>query len=52
MSLLGVFVDNHDFPRFLSLQNDTALLSNALAYVVFGQVRLSNPTVQSLLFLF
>ncbi|KAL8580300.1 hypothetical protein ACOMHN_030924 [Nucella lapillus] len=36
-SVLGLFVDNHDFPRFLSLQDDTVLLSNALTYVMFGE---------------
>ncbi|XP_076435565.1 uncharacterized protein LOC143275379 [Babylonia areolata] len=36
-SVLGLFVDNHDFPRFLSLQDDTVLLSNALTYVIFGE---------------
>ncbi|KAK7109594.1 uncharacterized protein [Littorina saxatilis] len=36
-SVLGLFVDNHDFPRFLNLSDDTALLRNALTYVMFGQ---------------
>ncbi|KAK7482040.1 hypothetical protein BaRGS_00026732 [Batillaria attramentaria] len=37
VTALGLFVDNHDFPRFLNLMNDTKLLSNALAYVMFGE---------------
>ncbi|KAH6607104.1 GH13 alpha-amylase [Trichoderma cornu-damae] len=34
---LGTFVDNHDNPRFLSANNDTSLLKNALAYTVLSR---------------
>ncbi|CAJ2512298.1 Uu.00g053130.m01.CDS01 [Anthostomella pinea] len=34
---LGNFVDNHDNARFLSEKDDTALLKNALAYVILAR---------------
>ena len=34
---LGTFVDNHDNARFLSGNGDTALLKNALAYVILAR---------------
>lgn len=36
-SVLGLFIDNHDFPRFLHLSPDIALLHNALTYVLLGE---------------
>merc|ERR1712000_390786 len=36
MSLLGLFVDNHDNPRFLSVNNDMTSLRNALAWILFA----------------
>ncbi|KAJ3208075.1 Alpha-amylase A type-1/2 [Dinochytrium kinnereticum] len=35
VSVLGVFIDNHDQDRFLKIQPDLALLRNALAYTFF-----------------
>eukprot|EP01025_Chloroclados_australasicus_P020729 TRINITY_DN21871_c0_g1_i3.p1 TRINITY_DN21871_c0_g1~~TRINITY_DN21871_c0_g1_i3.p1 ORF type:complete len:1000 (-),score=74.15 TRINITY_DN21871_c0_g1_i3:199-3174(-) len=35
--LLGVFLENHDLPRFLSFQPNTSLYLNALAYVILGE---------------
>lgn len=37
VSLLGVFADNHDFPRFLNLTYDFSLLKNALTYVLMSE---------------
>ncbi|XP_025109323.1 alpha-amylase-like [Pomacea canaliculata] len=37
LTVLGLFADNHDFPRFLNLSYDTTLLSNAITYVLFGE---------------
>eukprot|EP01024_Parvocaulis_polyphysoides_P026498 TRINITY_DN24120_c1_g3_i5.p1 TRINITY_DN24120_c1_g3~~TRINITY_DN24120_c1_g3_i5.p1 ORF type:complete len:1017 (+),score=146.26 TRINITY_DN24120_c1_g3_i5:177-3227(+) len=37
MSTMGVFLENHDLPRFLSYQPDTSLYINALAYVILGE---------------
>ena len=39
VSVLGNFLDNHDNPRFLSNNGDTVVLKNALAYIVFAEVR-------------
>eukprot|EP01137_Pigoraptor_chileana_P026263 Opistho-2@96975 len=36
IGLLGLFLDNHDNPRFLNINGDTAALLNALAYVLTG----------------
>ena len=38
VTVLGMFLDNHDNPRFLNSQKDYALLYNGLAYVLFSQV--------------
>lgn len=37
MDALGVFVDNHDNPRFLSLSYSFTLLKNALSFALFSQ---------------
>ncbi|KAK3087038.1 hypothetical protein FSP39_000766 [Pinctada imbricata] len=37
VTILGIFVDNHDFPRFLSLTPSQTLLKNALAYVLLTE---------------
>lgn len=37
LALLGNFLDNHDFPRFLELQPDHALLKNGLAWVLLAE---------------
>eukprot|EP00042_Codosiga_hollandica_P008824 m.20279 g.20279 ORF g.20279 m.20279 type:complete len:487 (+) comp31882_c0_seq1:94-1554(+) len=37
VTVLGLFADNHDNPRFLNVNSDWNLLSNALAYVLFAQ---------------
>lgn len=37
VALLGNFLDNHDFPRFLELQPDHALLKNGLAWVLLAE---------------
>lgn len=37
-SVLGNFLDNHDNPRFLSVNGDTTVLKNALTYIIFAQV--------------
>lgn len=39
VSILGNFLDNHDNPRFLSNDGDVTVLKNALAYVIFAEVR-------------
>ena len=36
--LLGLFLDNHDNPRFLNINPDTASLKNALAWILFAEV--------------
>ena len=36
-SALGTFIDNHDNPRWLNQKGDTALLKNALAYVILAR---------------
>jgi hypothetical protein len=41
--LLGLFVDNHDNPRFLSINADQTALTNALAWILFAEV--GNPHV-------
>ena len=38
VSVLGNFLDNHDNPRFLSVNSDQNALKNALAYVIFAEV--------------
>lgn len=38
VSILGNFLDNHDNPRFLHGTGDTALLKNALAYIIYAEV--------------
>ena len=38
VTVLGMFLDNHDNPRFLNSQKDYALLYNGLAYILFSQV--------------
>lgn len=40
VSILGNFLDNHDNDRFLSKNRDWNILKNALAYVIFAEVRL------------
>ena len=35
--LMGTFLDNHDFPRFLELQPDQALFKNGLAWVLLSE---------------
>ena len=37
VSLLGNFIDNHDFARFLNGNRDASMARNALAYVLFSQ---------------
>eukprot|EP01023_Acetabularia_acetabulum_P001408 TRINITY_DN1053_c0_g1_i6.p1 TRINITY_DN1053_c0_g1~~TRINITY_DN1053_c0_g1_i6.p1 ORF type:complete len:1057 (-),score=168.34 TRINITY_DN1053_c0_g1_i6:183-3257(-) len=37
LSVLGLFLENHDLPRFLSYQPDTSLYINALAYVLLSE---------------
>lgn len=39
VSVLGNFLDNQDNPRFLSNNGDTVVLKNALAYIIFAEVR-------------
>lgn len=34
---LGAFLDNHDNPRWLNQESDTALLKNALTFVMLGR---------------
>ncbi|XP_067657056.1 uncharacterized protein [Haliotis asinina] len=36
-TVLGLFVDNHDFQRFLNITPDVTLLRNALVFVFFSQ---------------
>ncbi|XP_046543224.1 alpha-amylase-like [Haliotis rubra] len=36
-TVLGTFVDNHDFQRFLNMTPDVTLLRNALVFVFFSQ---------------
>ncbi|XP_071090122.1 uncharacterized protein [Haliotis cracherodii] len=36
-TVLGLFVDNHDFQRFLNMTPDVTLLRNSLVYVFFSQ---------------
>lgn len=36
-SAMGTFLDNHDVPRWLNSNGDTALLKNALAYVMLSR---------------
>ena len=43
VSVLGNFLDNHDNTRFLSNNGDTVVLKNALAYIVFAEVRGAIP---------
>lgn len=42
VSVLGNFVDNHDNERFLSENKDWNVLKNALAYIIFAEVRKCN----------
>lgn len=35
-SVLGLFLDNHDQPRFLSVNSDHTLLMNGLTYILFA----------------
>ncbi|EDQ92354.1 uncharacterized protein MONBRDRAFT_14014 [Monosiga brevicollis MX1] len=35
--LLGLFVDNHDNPRFLNINSDSVALANALAWILFAE---------------
>ncbi|GBF97600.1 acidstable alpha-amylase [Raphidocelis subcapitata] len=37
LPLLGVFIENHDNPRFLSYQPDAQLYKNALTYVLLAE---------------
>ena len=37
VSVLGLFSENHDQPRFLSLTNDLSLYKNVLAYTILGE---------------
>ena len=37
VSVLGLFSENHDQPRFLSLTNDLSLYKNVLVYTVLGE---------------
>eukprot|EP01147_Barroeca_monosierra_P004762 gene4762-6842_t len=37
ISVLGLFLDNHDNPRFLNIRNDQCSLRNALAYIMFAE---------------
>ena len=37
VSVLGLFSENHDQPRFFSLTNDTSLYKNVLVYTVLGE---------------
>lgn len=37
MDALGVFIDNHDNPRFLSITNWNPLFKSALTFVAFSQ---------------
>ena len=37
LSVLGNFIDNHDFKRFLHQQKDLALFRNALVYMMMSQ---------------
>ena len=39
VSVLGNFLDNHDNDRFLHNNDDWSVLKNALAYVIFAEVR-------------
>ena len=41
VKLLGLFVDNHDNPRFLSINPDQTALANALAWIFFAEVRVA-----------
>jgi len=36
MDALGLFVDNHDNPRFLSFTSDYGFLKNALTFTLFA----------------
>jgi len=36
MDALGVFIDNHDNPRFLSITNWIPLFKSALTFVTFS----------------
>ncbi|RDD43685.1 Alpha-amylase [Trichoplax sp. H2] len=37
VQLLGLFLDNHDVPRFLYFNNDWTLLKNNLAWILLGE---------------
>ncbi|EGD72064.1 hypothetical protein PTSG_00083 [Salpingoeca rosetta] len=37
ISVLALFLDNHDNPRFLNIRNDYCALRNALAYILFAE---------------
>lgn len=37
VTVLGNFLDNHDFQRFLNLSPHTTLLMNAITYIILGQ---------------
>ena len=41
ISVLALFVDNHDNPRFLNVRNDQVALRNALAYILFAGAQAS-----------
>ena len=36
-SVLGIFVDNHDVPRFLHINHDITLYKNSLVYILFAE---------------
>lgn len=42
VSVLGNFLDNHDNDRFLNKNGDWNVLKNALAYIIFAEVRECN----------
>jgi len=37
MDALGVFIDNHDNPRFLSITPSQALFKSSLTFALFAQ---------------
>ena len=39
ISVLGLFLDNHDNPRFLNVRNDQCALANGIAFIMFAEVR-------------
>lgn len=48
VSILGNFLDNHDNDRFLNQNKDWNVLKNALAYVIFAEVRESSDRWEGL----